>query len=214
MQNKLAAILDGVFIQGQPPTDLVELGRISGAHGVRGLVKVQTHSDQPEALLKAKTWWLKAHQNSDKANATDKYLGIQVESSQNHGQNILLTKFTNLNDRNQAELLRSYSVWLARTDFPQAQTDEYYWVDLIGCDFYGLYNDKQVFIGQVDQVTDNGAHAILDVLLGTLDDSGNFTANLDTKSHSIHILVPFVAAHITDVDLQAKRIISNWPIDF
>lgn len=214
MQNKLATILDGVFIQAQTPSNLVELGRISGVHGVRGLVKVQTHSDQPEALLKAKTWWLKAHQNSDKTSATDKFLCVQVESSQSHGQNILLTKFTNLDDRNQAELLRSYSVWLARSDFPQEQTDEFYWIDLIGCNFYGLENDQQVFIGQVDQVTDNGAHAILDVLSGTLDESGNFTANLDNKSRPIHILVPFVVAHVTDVDLQAKRIISNWPVDF
>lgn len=212
MHNKSATILDNVFIQAKPPTDLVELGRINTAHGVRGLVKVQTHSDHSEALLKAKTWWLKAP--STNKNEAGKYLCIQVDSSHNHGQNILLTKFTHINDRNQAELLRLYSVWLARADFPQEQNDEYYWVDLIGCDFYGLADSKSIFLGRVHQVTENSAHAILDVQLGTLGKAGDFAPKLDDKSRPKHILVPFVAAHISDVNLVAKRIISNWPLDY
>lgn len=214
MHNKLAAIFDGVFLHSTPPTDLVELGHISSAHGVRGLVKVQTHSDHSEALLKAKTWWLKAPQKPDQKDNSDQYLGIQVQSSNNHGQNVLLTKFTNINDRNQSEKLQFYSVWIARSDFPKTNNDEYYWVDLINCDFYCLDEDKQVYAGRVEQVSENAAHAILHVLLGKLNDAGNFIASLDSKSRPIYMLVPFVAAHITNVDVKSKRIISNWPLDY
>lgn len=223
MKNKLAAIFDDVFIKAAPPDDLVELGKVATAHGIRGLLKIQTHADQSEALLKAKTWWLRPPTNNnfkDKPtadisdDAADNFLAVKVLSCHNHGQNILLTKFANINDRNQAELLRSYSIWLSRSEFPDTQNDEFYWVDLIACDFYGQLDESQVLLGQVSQVTENSAHAILDILLGSYDDNGVFKPKLDSKSKTQHVLVPFVAAHILDVDLSSKRISSNWPADF
>lgn len=280
MQNKLAAIVDDVFIKASPPDDLIQLGHIAAAHGIRGLVKIQTYSDQSQALIKNKTWWLKApDKNNRAANAkkqdqpsaqtgrsgfkkspksqhVDACYCIEVQSCNSHGQNTLLAKFTNIKDRNQAELLQFYSIYLSRADFPQEQTDEYYWVDLIGCEFYGMnyepleneqsneivvqtinehdpepatsnaeVNNTQaagdsvtsadpVFLGMVDQVTENVAHAILDIVVGSKNENGEFIAKLDAKSRPVHVLVPFVSAHITDVNLQAKRIISNWPIDY
>src|SRR3546814_9200346 len=49
-----------VTVQAEAPADLVELGRIVSAYGVRGWVKIQPHSSDSQVLLAAKTWWLKA----------------------------------------------------------------------------------------------------------------------------------------------------------
>jgi 16S rRNA processing protein RimM len=40
------------------PDDLVEVGYVGGAYGIRGWIKVQPHGDA-DALLNARAWWLK-----------------------------------------------------------------------------------------------------------------------------------------------------------
>jgi 16S rRNA processing protein RimM len=42
------------------PDDLIELGRIISAYGVRGWVKIQPHSAQGTVLRAAPVWWLVA----------------------------------------------------------------------------------------------------------------------------------------------------------
>ena len=69
-------------------------------------------------------------------------------------------------------------------------------------------------LGRVDQVLDNGAHAVLQVALGAADADGVFQPVNDAKGRPRQVLVPFVAAHVQHVDLQARRIDSDWPLDF
>ena len=47
------------------------------------------------------------------------------------------------------------AVALYRKDFPEAQENEYYWVDLIGCD---VVNKEGQSIGRVKGMIDNGVH--------------------------------------------------------
>ena len=40
------------------PEDLVLVGYVSGAYGLNGWVRIKPYSNDADALLKAKTWWL------------------------------------------------------------------------------------------------------------------------------------------------------------
>ncbi len=40
------------------PDDLIELGRVLGAHGIKGWVKIQPFSSDSSALASATKWWL------------------------------------------------------------------------------------------------------------------------------------------------------------
>ena len=45
-------------IQMPVPGDLVEVGHVSGAYGIRGWVRVRPYSADAEALLTVRSWWL------------------------------------------------------------------------------------------------------------------------------------------------------------
>jgi 16S rRNA processing protein RimM len=111
--------------------------------------------------------------------------------------------------------MRGYTVHVSRQYFPKAQADEFYWVDLVNC---YVYSEAQL-VGVVLEVVDNGAHAILRVQRMSL--AGDQTPSiehmpqviLDAKGRPEEILVPFVAAHVQHVDIAARRIETDWPLD-
>ncbi|MGB6242124.1 MAG: ribosome maturation factor RimM [Castellaniella sp.] len=197
------------------PDDLVEVGRVAAAHGVRGWLKVQPYSPQAEALSNAPVWWLKAPDSVLEPGALSRLRHMQVQACRRQAGQGLLAQLAGIDDRDTAESLRAYTVWVPRAAFPAADADEYYWVDLIGCDFYGQSESgASVLLGQVDQVLDNGAHAVLQIACGERDPAGIFQARRDAKNRPVQVLVPFVAAHVQQVDLPGRRIDSDWPAEF
>lgn len=197
---------------GPAPDDLVEVGRIVDAHGIRGWVKVQPYSADAQVLLATQTWWLKAPDPLSDPGVFASARSIEVVSSRLQGKSVV-AQFAGLVDRNAAEALRNHTVWASRAEFPVAQADEYYWVDLIGCDFFGERDGAPTYLGRVAEVFDNGAHALLRIACGVLDGQGGFTPELDARGRPKDMLVPFVQAHVQGVDLMARRVDSNWPAE-
>ncbi|MDN5843181.1 MAG: ribosome maturation factor RimM [Alcaligenaceae bacterium] len=198
---------------GPAPDDLVEVGRIVDAHGIRGWVKVQPYSADAQVLLATRRWWLKAPDPLSDPGVFASAFSMQVVTSRFQGKWVV-AQFTGLVDRNAAEALRNHTVWASRAEFPAAQAGEYYWVDLIGCDFFGERDGAPAYLGRVAEVFDNGAHAVLRIACGALDEQGGFTPVLDARGRPRDILVPFVQAHVPSVDLTARRVDSNWPAEF
>lgn len=244
-----------------PPGDLVELGRIVSAYGIRGWVKIQPHSSQAEVLRSATQWWLTPllsplqSEGSGSTRVCTRYDVLQVRPQ---GSSIV-AELKGLRDRNDAESLRGQLVSVSRADFPPAKADEYYWVDLVGCQVFGVSADNMpepsgnpiqpstsqlghsqphpsqqstsaqstpqinfptmtsempVLLGVVHEVGDNGAHAILQVHRQRLLPDGTTENVLDAKGRPQELLIPFVAAHVSKVDLSARRIDTDWPDTF
>lgn len=174
------------------PDDLVELGRILSAYGVRGWLKIAPHSQQFDSLLKAKTWWIAPSAHAAASACTP--VAYKVMAARGHSASVV-AQLEGCADRDGAEALRGATVHIPRSAFPQPAEGEYYWVDLIGCALFGQDDAGAVVqLGTVDEVMDNGAHSVLKVSNGTL--------------------VPFVDAHVLAVDMAARRIDTNWPADF
>ncbi|NYT81720.1 ribosome maturation factor RimM [Alcaligenaceae bacterium] len=195
------------------PEDLVELGRIVAAYGVRGLIKVQPHSADAEALLAAKTWWLRAPLPVGRQGALPLAKPYQVVSARPHADTVV-AQLESLSDRNLAEALKGHTVWVPRSEFPAAEDDEFYWIDLVGCQLFGEHEGDPRLIGVVTGIIDNGAHAVLQVECRVQSDQGELVPVLTEKGKIREVLVPFVAAHVHTVDLQRKRLESNWPVEF
>jgi len=197
------------------PSDLVELGRIVSGYGVRGWVKIQPHSAQSDVLRKASIWWLRkpvapvkrsVKQEADGVGSAVQY---KIVTSRTQGSTVV-AQLESINDRDQAESLVGCTVHVSKALFPPAKGDEYYWVDLESCVVYET--GTQSLIGIVSEVLDNGAHAILRVQrLSSLDPQAPI---VDEKGKVVEILVPFVEAHVQHVDIQAKKIDTDWPLDF
>jgi len=196
MSGRPAACLMAMSTQRQTPPDLIELGRVVSAFGVQGWLKIKPYSAQPEVLLGAQTWWLKPPEAVQSAHQP-----YVVHSSREHS-GFLLAQLDGVADRDAAHALKNHSVWVSRAAFPQADDQSWYWVDLIGCALLGEQDDQPALLGTVVEVSDNGAHALLHVRPEA------------AASKSATLLVPFVAAHVLDVDLTARRITTNWPRTF
>ena len=158
------------FEAAELPADAIEVGRIADAWGIKGWFKVLPYSASPEALFSSKRWFL---QPSEK--------GAQ-----------------DINDRNDAELLKGARIFISRASFPTPETDEYYWVDLIGLD---VVNREGLALGQVRELLHTGPQTVL--VLAYLE-----------EGKSKERMIPFVGVYIDAVDLVSKRITADWQADF
>ena len=180
--------------------DLIELGAISEAQGLQGQVKVRPHSAEPVALLSSKSIWLSLIPRRDagvSASLEEASLTqYKVKSAKMHSGNVVLT-LDGVTDRDQALALKGSRILVARDAFPKADSDSYYWVDLIGCNAVNLQGEA---LGEVIDVTENGAHGVIAI------------GNPETKT--IVYLVPFVKEVVQNVDLPNKTITLDWQSDW
>ncbi|HEU0230426.1 MAG TPA: ribosome maturation factor RimM [Burkholderiaceae bacterium] len=194
------------------PDDLVELGRVVSAYGVKGWVKIQPYSADAGVLLNAASWWLKAPGSLARPGALSHPSSVVVLACRPQGASVV-ANLQGVDDRTQAESLKGCGVWVPRAVFPSSDPDEYYWVDLIGCRLWGERDSVPELLGNVVEVLDNGAHAVLRVARMRPGPDGEPAALEDSRGRALETLVPFVAAHVHHVDLAARRIDSDWPVD-
>ncbi len=180
--------------------DLIELGAISEAQGLQGQVKVRPHASEPVALLSSKTVWLSLIPRRDAGvSASHEQASLtqyKVKSAKMHSGNVVLS-LEGVSDRDQALALKGARILVARDAFPKAESDSYYWVDLIGCQAINLQGEA---LGEIIDVTEHGAHGV--IVIG------------DVETKAIKQLVPFVKEVVQNVDLPNKTITLDWQSDW
>jgi 16S rRNA processing protein RimM len=177
---------------GEPawPDDAVEVGRIVGAWGVKGALRVQAYAASPQALFSSRRWFLQPPEAA-RAPADGPRL-LRITGAREHGDGIVATA-QDIADRDAAEALRGARIFVSRASFPTPEPGEYYWVDLIGLD---VVDREGRLLGVVADLMDLGPHAVLQVR-PPQPDAGE-------------VLIPFVAAYVDDVDLAGRRIAVDW----
>lgn len=180
--------------------DLIELGAISEAQGLRGQVKVRPHAAEPVALLSSKSVWLSLIPRRDAGvSASTEQASLtqyKVKTAKMHSGNVVIA-LEGVTDRDQALALKGARILVARDAFPKTESDSYYWVDLIGCNAINLQGEK---LGEVIDVTENGAHGV--IAIG------------DATTKTIQYLAPFVKEVVQDVDLPNNTITLDWQVDW
>ena len=180
------------------PDDALEVGRIGEAWGLKGEFRVTAYADPPEALLAAKHWHLRPppepHRPAPIAAATPPSLAIGSVRAAGDG---LVASSPAIVDRTAAEALRGARIFVARSQFPPTDADEFYWADLIGLE---VVNREATSIGSVVDLLDTGAQSVL-----RIQPAGESSAE---------VLIPFVAAYVDSVDLAGRRIVVDWALDY
>ena len=182
------------------PPDAVELGRVQEAWGIKGWLRLHSHSADPEVLLAAKRWFLLPPE-ARYARGFDAFSGVvtvAVDEVKTHADG-LVARIEPVADRNAAEALKGCRIHVSRADFPVAKgDDEYYWVDLIGLD---VVNREGLNLGVVRDLMPTGPHSVLCLEYSEGD-----------KTHER--MIPFVSVYVDKVDLQARRITVDWQADY
>jgi 16S rRNA processing protein RimM len=177
------------------PADAIEVGRIADAWGVKGWFKVLPHSASPEALFSSKRWYLLPSEKGSKTFSG--VLLLRVRQAKEHSDAIVASA-QEVDDRSAAEALKGARIFIARSSFPTAGTDEYYCVDLIGLE---VVNREGVPLGQVRDLLSTGPQTVL--VIEYLE-----------EGKVLERMIPFVAAYVDAVDLQHKRITVDWQPDY
>lgn len=190
--------------QSSLPDDALEVGRILDAWGIKGWLKILPHSNDPEALFSAKTWFLQVPEAKFRPGFTafSGTVSLQVDEAKIHSGTVV-AKFAGLDDRNMAEALRGARIFLSRRSFPAAATDEYYWVDLIGLN---VVNREGVALGSVRDLMTTGPQSVLCIEYTTTQEDGT--------SVVAERMIPFVSAYVDAVDIAGKRITVDWQPDY
>lgn len=153
------------------------LGIVTGAHGLRGLVRIRPFTDTPEGVA--------AYGPLESEDGARRF-ALTVMNRTGKGQ--VVARIDGVDDRNGAEALRGQRLYVGRDSLPAPDEDEYYHVDLIGL---AAVDPAGAPLGTVRAVYDFGAGDILEIQ--------GPDGRLST--------VPFTRAAVPGVDLAAGRVV-------
>ncbi len=160
------------------------MGTIGAAHGIKGEVRIASHTQEPEAIADY------GPLQTDRPG-----LVVTIEAARLQ-KTVLIARIKGVRDRNAAELLNGVSLFVDRSQLPEIEDeDDFYHADLIGLD---ARLESGVSIGAVSALFDHGAGDILEVR--------------DPRSGDTY-LYPFTRAVVPSVRIAEGYIVIAPPLD-
>ncbi len=153
--------------------ELVLLGRITDAHGLKGEVKIASYTARPEDIAAY-----------GPLITADKVRRFEIASLRPGSRGVVIAQLSGVADRTAAEKLKGTELYVAREVLPAPDEDEFYHSDLIGLLAHSPSGET---IGEVVAVHNFGAGDLLEIRV-----SGSSRTEL----------IPFDAANVPKIDLQ------------
>ena len=161
------------------------MGRVAAPYGLKGWVRIEPYSAEPDRLSAYPQWWV--GRNGD-------WRELKVAESVLQRGTRLVVRFEGWVERDAALELKGSEVALARESLPRSADNEFYWADLVGLQ---VVNAKDEELGTVSELFENGAHPVMRVVAG----------------HTERLL-PFVEQVVRQVDMARGRIHVEWELDW
>lgn len=169
--------------------DMVVLGKVTEAYGIKGWLRVHPFGDDPLAWRKMPVWWLRPERDERAPWRAFEYRNARLQGD------TLVVSLVGIEDRTAAEAFRGWLLGVPKGALPQTAEDEFYWADLIGLT---VENAAGEALGAVRELLETGANDVLVVV----DAAGK------------ERLLPFVADVVKKVDRDAQRIHVEWGSDW
>lgn len=125
---------------------IIALGHIAGVHGIRGWVRVFSHTEPREAILDYRPWLL-----------GDDGRHVEPLEGARHGKTVI-ARLEGIGDRDQAERLVGQTIGVERRDLPELGEGQFYWADLIGLEVVLKGGES---LGTVEDLMATGAHDVM-----------------------------------------------------
>lgn len=163
------------------------VGKIVGLFGVKGWVKLHSHTEPKENIFSYDSLFLKKKDGKETT-----LLEAELEDGKAHGKGIVV-KFKQVEDRTQAESWLGTEIYITREQMQKLAANDFYWHDLIGCE---VINEQEVQLGKVKKIMETGANDVL-------------VLNPDNR------LLPYVWEQVVkSVDVEQKLIRVAWPEEY
>ncbi|MHB8454468.1 MAG: ribosome maturation factor RimM [Acidiferrobacterales bacterium] len=130
---------------------LVIMGRISGLFGVRGWLKVKSHTRQRADILDYRCWLLRLKEGWKEFSLTEGRI---------HGPG-LVVQLEGIADRDAAATLVGADIAVHESRLPAPDSGQYYWAQLEGLE---VVNSQGVGLGTVRNLFETGANDVMVVV--------------------------------------------------
>tara|TARA_R110002095_G_scaffold203037_1_gene184780 strand:+ start:557 stop:1075 length:519 start_codon:yes stop_codon:yes gene_type:complete len=162
-------------------TDMICVGVIAGAYGVRGELRIKSFCAVPEDIETYSPLW-----SEDRS----RQFALAIVRPIKNG---FAARIPNVATKEDADALRGVALFAERGQLPSLPDDEFYHADLIGL---AVYDTGGVLLGRVKTVQNHGADDLLELqLAGT----------------SATTFIPFTKVAVPTVDLGTGRIVADPP---
>ena len=167
------------------PARRILIGRIHGAFGVRGELKLESFTDPQGNLVRYQPWLLRDLQGRER-----EVTGAKARP----GGRGLVGTIPGIEDRDAAEALHGAELYVLRSALPPPRDGEFYWIDLEGMKVANL---EGIEFGSVSHVFSNGANDVL-VVRGDRER-----------------MIPWLRPdYVRELDFESGRILVDWDAEF
>ena len=157
------------------------VGQFAGAHGVRGLVRIRSFTEEPMRV---------ASYGPVEDEAGARRFRITAKSM---AKGAVIAEVEGVQDRDAAQLLNGTRLYVSRDRLPPIEeADEFYQADLVGC---AVFDKDGRDLGTVHAVHDFGAGTLLEV----------------RRTGADALLLPFTETVVPEIDIQARRVTVDPP---
>ncbi|MET1256049.1 ribosome maturation factor RimM [Aliikangiella maris] len=171
----------------------VIIGKITGVYGVKGWVKVFSHTDPRINIIKYNPWRIRID---------NQWCEYPLLDGRAQGKTIV-AELKGINDRNLAESLIGREIAIDQAQLESLDENEFYWRELEGLDVLNLSEQK---IGRISHLIETGANDVMVV-------------KLTTEQAEVHgskeMMIPYIMDDvIKKVDLQNNQILVDWDNEY
>jgi 16S rRNA processing protein RimM len=170
--------------------DVTVLGQITSVYGIKGWVKIYSHTDTMDDILKYSPWLLKIQ---------GQWKPYKVEAGKKHGKG-LIAKLTGINDREAAQAFSGVEIGVTSDLLPALAEGEYYWSQLEKLTVLTLTGEN---LGRVSHLFETGSNDVL-VVRGNAE-------SYDRRER----LIPYLPDQvIKEINLETGTIRVDWDPEF
>lgn len=157
-------------------------GRVAGAHGIRGEIKLRYHTESPDVFIPGLILFI---------GEGDARRRMTVKSARPHGPGLLVA-LEGVDTRNDAETLAGSDVFIDAAALPEiTDADTFYWKDLIGLT---VVTGEGEDLGRLEHIFQTGGNDVYVVKKGRNE-----------------LLIPALVSVVRNVDLSQGRMTVDLP---
>lgn len=170
-------------------SSLVNVGQVSGVFGVKGWVKIHSHTEPAANIFAYSPWWLKTAHGVK---------AFEIDEHRAHGKGFV-AHIKDVNDRDLAAQYTNCVIAVEREQLPPLAEGEFYWHQLQNMSVVSLFGGGESRLGTVKKLIETGAN---DVLVVVPD-----AESIDQRER----LIPYVPEQfVTRIDTAANTIQVDW----
>jgi len=174
------------------PADYILLGEVSGVSGLKGWVKVFSHTSPRLQITEYKQWFLKKK-------GSDQWQTVKVKDGKVQSKNIIAS-IEGVQYRDQAEALIGSTIAVSSDQLEKLSEGEYYWKDLIGLN---VENTEGVQLGKIDWIFNTGSNDVISI------------KGKNAEGENVEHLVPYIIDdYVISISLEGSLMVVNWDPNF